>query len=341
VLLGGAIFLFACKSSSSAGTGGGNTTAATSHGSTASMGTTASGTGTTNPTSTSSGPGCGNGAIDPGEECDGANLGVSTCASLGFGSGTLACSPQCKFDSSACVYPRWGYVSEDMGVYSNNKVGSAPTMFSAALASFADPSTTVMPTETNGACMRYVYPYPGKTLTYLDGGLIHITGGTLSPVTLTPTPSAVGYTYQDGLNGSEQLFQTGNTLHFDSAGNAQFPPFSGDVPAPAQLTITAPANFDTMTAPPATFGWTPAGGQSIGISVSTFSQALAETQAIACVADDSAGTFTIPASLMAHLHTSPTFMVAIVTRVNQKTVNVGTKAFEMVAETERERYYQP
>ena len=45
---------------------------------------------------------CGNGTIDAGEQCDGANLGGATCQSVGFGSGTLACGPGCTFDTSGC-----------------------------------------------------------------------------------------------------------------------------------------------------------------------------------------------------------------------------------------------
>jgi hypothetical protein len=45
---------------------------------------------------------CGNGLIDPGEECDGAALDGATCVSEGFDSGTLACSVNCNFDISEC-----------------------------------------------------------------------------------------------------------------------------------------------------------------------------------------------------------------------------------------------
>jgi hypothetical protein len=44
---------------------------------------------------------CGNGGLDPGEQCDGSNLDGQTCQSLGFGGGTLACS-NCAFDTSRC-----------------------------------------------------------------------------------------------------------------------------------------------------------------------------------------------------------------------------------------------
>jgi len=50
------------------------------------------------------GPVCGNGIIETGEVCDGANLGGETCQSQGFSGGTLSCSANCtSFDTSACT----------------------------------------------------------------------------------------------------------------------------------------------------------------------------------------------------------------------------------------------
>lgn len=49
---------------------------------------------------------CGNGAIDLGETCDGANLAGQTCATaLGHpgATGTLTCTASCSIDSSACA----------------------------------------------------------------------------------------------------------------------------------------------------------------------------------------------------------------------------------------------
>lgn len=43
---------------------------------------------------------CGNGALDAGEECDGAAL--PSCESLGYGAGELRCEPSCTVDSSGC-----------------------------------------------------------------------------------------------------------------------------------------------------------------------------------------------------------------------------------------------
>ena len=53
---------------------------------------------------TNADPLCGNGIIDPGEQCDGTNLAGFTCASLGFTGGVLACDPNfCTYDTSACT----------------------------------------------------------------------------------------------------------------------------------------------------------------------------------------------------------------------------------------------
>jgi cysteine-rich repeat protein len=52
------------------------------------------------------GPDCGNGAIDAGEQCDGANLAGQTCATvLGQPSatGTLGCTAGCALDASTCA----------------------------------------------------------------------------------------------------------------------------------------------------------------------------------------------------------------------------------------------
>jgi len=51
---------------------------------------------------------CNNGAIDPGEDCDGANLNGQSCGSATMGAfteGTLKCAPDnsCKFDMSGCT----------------------------------------------------------------------------------------------------------------------------------------------------------------------------------------------------------------------------------------------
>jgi hypothetical protein len=47
-------------------------------------------------------PNCGNGVRNSGEQCDGADLGNATCASLGYLGGTLDCLTSCSFDTARC-----------------------------------------------------------------------------------------------------------------------------------------------------------------------------------------------------------------------------------------------
>ncbi|MER3407011.1 MAG: hypothetical protein C4278_01100 [Patescibacteria group bacterium] len=45
---------------------------------------------------------CGNNIKEPGEECDGGDLGGQNCVSLGYFGGTLTCNPNCTFNTSRC-----------------------------------------------------------------------------------------------------------------------------------------------------------------------------------------------------------------------------------------------
>ncbi|MDY0004206.1 MAG: hypothetical protein RBU30_23100 [Polyangia bacterium] len=45
---------------------------------------------------------CGNGILEPGEACDGSDLGGESCGTQGFGSGQLSCGLACALDTSAC-----------------------------------------------------------------------------------------------------------------------------------------------------------------------------------------------------------------------------------------------
>jgi hypothetical protein len=49
---------------------------------------------------------CGNGIVDPSEDCDGPNLNEQTCATAtmaAFPLGTLSCTSSCRFDLSGCM----------------------------------------------------------------------------------------------------------------------------------------------------------------------------------------------------------------------------------------------
>ena len=53
---------------------------------------------------------CGNGHRDPGEECDGTDLGGASCSDADprFTGGTLRCTNDCRFDTSGCRSPNCG-----------------------------------------------------------------------------------------------------------------------------------------------------------------------------------------------------------------------------------------
>jgi hypothetical protein len=49
-------------------------------------------------------PVCGNGTIDLGEQCDGAQLNGISCSDLGYSGGSLGCDPvTCTYDASGCT----------------------------------------------------------------------------------------------------------------------------------------------------------------------------------------------------------------------------------------------
>lgn len=45
---------------------------------------------------------CGDGQLSPAETCDGAELRGATCESQNLGTGTIACSAECRLDTSGC-----------------------------------------------------------------------------------------------------------------------------------------------------------------------------------------------------------------------------------------------
>jgi hypothetical protein len=52
---------------------------------------------------------CGDGNVNPGEQCDGANLGGNSCQSLNYQSGNLTCTGNCTYNTNGCIpYPVCG-----------------------------------------------------------------------------------------------------------------------------------------------------------------------------------------------------------------------------------------
>ncbi len=87
---------FGTAAGSSAGTSGGTST----KGGTSTASTEGSGG------SSATGTNCGDGVLDPGEVCDGDDLGGKTCEDQGLPGGTLGCAADCSaLDTSACDPP--------------------------------------------------------------------------------------------------------------------------------------------------------------------------------------------------------------------------------------------
>jgi hypothetical protein len=66
-------------------------------------------------------PTCGNGLLDPDEDCDLGALGGRTCEDLGFSFGTLSCGGGCIFDASGCTNTR--FVDNGDGTVSDHQTG--------------------------------------------------------------------------------------------------------------------------------------------------------------------------------------------------------------------------
>lgn len=97
--------LFACNDDGSSDTGG---EAAADETATGTAGTETDGSGPDSGEGNGEegggggGAGCGNGVAEPGEDCDGSDLGGQDCTDVGFVTGVLSCDDTCHFDTSSC-----------------------------------------------------------------------------------------------------------------------------------------------------------------------------------------------------------------------------------------------
>ncbi len=71
-------------------------------------------------------PACLDGTLNEGEECDGSDLGGATCASLGFESGPLTCTSECKLSTTLCVRKKCGNGALDPGETCDGTLGVPP-----------------------------------------------------------------------------------------------------------------------------------------------------------------------------------------------------------------------
>lgn len=160
---------------------------------------------------------CGNGRLDPGEDCDGSNLNSGSCSSLGFLGGTLACATSCVFNTGACTS---GPMTPKINVSASRTTCVAPcgVFFDATgttglqggdyvLANFNwdFDSTNVDPNgsheKTIGFGVGHVFEIPG---TYQVSVRVRDSAGNSASATVPITVSAMGgTTYYVASNGSD------------------------------------------------------------------------------------------------------------------------------------------
>lgn len=87
-------------------------------------------------------PGCGDNIIQVGEQCDGTNLGGTTCALSGFDAGTLSCSSICTLVTAACVInpPQGGGTQI---TFNNEDSTPVPVMTNLVVTGYSAPFTRV------------------------------------------------------------------------------------------------------------------------------------------------------------------------------------------------------
>ncbi len=117
--------------------------------------------------------GCGNGTVEIGETCDGADLNGETCDTLGFTAGPgLACTVACRLDASACkanTFP---------SRYRDNGDGTATDLASGLMWELKDSAGGGATNCTGGACAnphdvdnKYSWTAGGPSGTTFDGSV--------------------------------------------------------------------------------------------------------------------------------------------------------------------------
>lgn len=240
---------------------------------------------------------------------------------------------------------RWGFVVVGEGFVSSNVIGT--DYYNYVSASFSDPAEAAgwnPPVESAGDCDRYYYDYDNNPdYDYYNGGTVTVTGAAVSPIHLNPVAYLYGYYYQADYDSTAvgDLFGPGDTIHYSTTGNGSIPAFSGQLDAPGTVTVTQPANFDSLISLPTgdlTLAWQPGDGKWVSVAITTVKNN--QAQSISCLADDEDGSLTVPASLMADLYGDPLSFSVTVTRIAVQRASAGGKDLDFEITTYRGRNYQ-
>jgi len=246
-----------------------------------------------------------------------ASSGGAGGASLGAGGtgGTASGTPA----KVAIVIASESTVKADYGLGQ----GVTTTMAGEGAATFTQttsPSTNNCPGTTVGPCQVYLNCMASSaTTTVLDGGTVTISGLTGGPLTLARISASAGY-----YSISSYLWTTPTLATVTVGGTADVPAYTMSVTTPSPITLTAPTSTTYNAAGPIfsvsrtadlVVTWT--GGTNGQVSVDLESTSPAAEAA--CTADASAGTLTIPASILANFGGTTGMGVGVTTVTTKNT----------------------
>lgn len=114
---------------------------------------------------------CGDGDINPGEQCDGSALGGQTCVGLGYTAGTLSCNGSCQLDESACISvenPVLLCNSPNLDIPDNDSSGVSDTINISDSATVTDVDVMLIVPHTWPGDVRVTLSHGGTTRTLID-----------------------------------------------------------------------------------------------------------------------------------------------------------------------------
>ncbi|MEB2283469.1 MAG: hypothetical protein OZ922_02185 [Myxococcales bacterium] len=132
---------------------------------------------------------CGNGVARGDEQCDLGDLRGQTCGSLGHGTGTLGCTPECKFDFAGCI------VATPGGGGGSSPTPGGPTSTAATRTPTPTPTFTPANTPTPGVGVP-----SNLTLALLANGSGDNGNGTLTTVIAATVTDSLANPVPDGTN---------------------------------------------------------------------------------------------------------------------------------------------
>lgn len=210
--------------------------------------------------------------------------------------------------------------------YTISGLGSTTIIASGAVASYAVTTGTAQtcPTTTVGACQLSTACAASSQPTVVDAGTVTITGLATSPVTLSRISSTAGYI---STSYTSYLWTTSTPATVTVGGSSAVPAYDMTITAPHPITLTAPAPTGTATTGASyafsksadlVVSWT--GGVEGQVIIGVQSTDANSQATVTCSVPASAGTVTVPASLMSGLGTMGGF-TASVTSSATKTVS--------------------